>query len=346
MIENHFKKLKANQYDLVIVIIGDEDFLYNSVKQVAELQVGLMTQCLKGKTAFNFDPSTANNVLMKINAKLNGTNHTLKTLGRPRIMNTPTMIMGADVTHPSPDSKDIPSVAAVTASHDPKAFKYNICWRLQEPREEIIVDLKNIVVEQLRYFKKITYTQPQKIIFYRDGVSEGQFKYVLNKEVQAIRQACMMLNQNYKPCITFLVVQKRHHTRFFPVQKQQDRNNNVPPGTCVDTVITHPTRQEFFLVSHTSFQGVAKPTKYVTLWDDSDFTDDEIEELTFFLCHLFARCTKSVSYPTPTYYAHLAAARAKVYCENKRLNMQKLNMEQEKLQILECIRKEMPMFFV
>ena len=39
--------------------------------------------------------------------------------------------------------------------------------------------------------------------------------------------------------------------------------------------------------------------------------EDEIEELTYYLCHLIARCTRSVSYPAPTYYAHLAAFRAR-----------------------------------
>ncbi len=33
--------------------------------------------------------------------------------------------------------------------------------------------------------------------------------------------------------------------------------------------------------------------------------------LTYFLCHIYARCERSVSYPAPTYYAHLAAFRAR-----------------------------------
>ena len=37
---------------------------------------------------------------------------------------------------------------------------------------------------------------------------------------------------------------------------------------------------------------------------------DEIQRFTFDLCHLYARCTKIVSSPAPTYYAHLAAHNA------------------------------------
>jgi eukaryotic translation initiation factor 2C len=56
--------------------------------------------------------------------------------------------------------------------------------------------------------------------------------------------------------VTFLVVQKRHHTRFFPTRKEDEegKNHNVPPGTVVDSKITHPIELDFFLVSHASIQ--------------------------------------------------------------------------------------------
>ena len=47
------------------------------------------------------------------------------------------------------------------------------------------------------------------------------------------------------------------------------------------------------------------------LWDDSNMGADETEQLAYYLCHLYSRCTKSVSYPAPTYYSHLAADRAR-----------------------------------
>ena len=42
-------------------------------------------------------------------------------------------------------------------------------------------------------------------------------------------------------------------------------------------------------------------------------TPDELQSLTYYLCHMYARCQRSVSYPAPTYYAHLAAFRARVH---------------------------------
>jgi Piwi domain len=39
-------------------------------------------------------------------------------------------------------------------------------------------------------------------------------------ELTAIREACIKLEADYKPGITFVVVQKRHHTRLFCADKK------------------------------------------------------------------------------------------------------------------------------
>ncbi|KAI6660647.1 Liprin-alpha-3 [Oopsacas minuta] len=57
--------------------------------------------------------------------------------------------------------------------------------------------------------------KPQRIIFFRDGVSERQFQQILNQEWRAVREACSKLEADYKPGITFVIVQKRHHTHLF-----------------------------------------------------------------------------------------------------------------------------------
>jgi len=40
---------------------------------------------------------------------------------------------------------------------------------------------------------------------------------VLENELQALQKACEELERGYQPGITFVVVQKRHRVRFFPV---------------------------------------------------------------------------------------------------------------------------------
>lgn len=233
-IEQFFKSQKDQNFDVIFVVVPDSGFQYSWVKKAAELVVGCLTQCVKsGTVGRRMNGQTASNILLKVNSKLNGTNHKLAPNIKPAILKRPVMIMGADVTHPGPDSTDIPSVAAVTASHDPNAFQYNICWRLQNPKVEIISDLEEITLEHLNFFKSKTKAKPEAIIFFRDGVSEGQFEQVRNEEIRAIKAACRKFEGgSFEPKITFLVVQKRHHTRLFPMNERdsEDRNKNVPAG--------------------------------------------------------------------------------------------------------------------
>ena len=188
---------------------------------------------------------------------------------RPPIMNRPVMVMGADVTHPAPrDDCRRPSIAAVVGSTDPNVSQFNVEIRLQERVTEgtegkskvrvveEIVQMKEITYSLLRKFFQITQRKPEQIIYYRDGVSEGQFAAVLNHELSAIRRACMQLEPGYQPKVTFIIAQKRHKTRFFVENPHEGvgKTKNVPAGTVVDTEITTLSEIDFFLASHEGIQ--------------------------------------------------------------------------------------------
>ena len=94
------------------------------------------------------------------------------------------IIMGADVTHPGADQQDSgkPSIAAVVASVDPRAAQYACEIRIQASKQEYIEEMEDMVYQLLLKFHrsagKTSTAKPQRIIFYRDGVSEGQFTKV------------------------------------------------------------------------------------------------------------------------------------------------------------------------
>lgn len=66
----------------------------------------------------------------------------------------------------------------VVGSMDAHPSRYCATVRVQRPRQEIIQDLASMVRELLIQFYKSTRFKPTRIIFYRDGVSEGQFRQV------------------------------------------------------------------------------------------------------------------------------------------------------------------------
>ncbi|RKO93090.1 Piwi domain-containing protein [Blyttiomyces helicus] len=288
--------------------------LYAEIKRVSDTVIGIATQCIQAKHMFAAKRQYCANVCLKVNVKLGGMNSYLSNTQLPFVSERPTLIFGADVTHPAPGSPSNQSIAALVGSMDAQCSRYAAAIRVQKGRQEIIQDLSGMVIELLKTFYQTCGAKPERIIFYRDGVSEGQFAEVLRSEVEAIRKACTTLEASYRPTVTFVVVQKRHHARFFPIRKEDsDRSGNVLPGTVVETGVTHPSEFDFYLCSHPGLQGTSKPTHYHVLHDENRFSADALQELTYRLCYLYCRATRSVSVCPPAYYAHLVAARARFH---------------------------------
>lgn len=320
-VEPMFRYLKQTfqGLQLIVVVLPGKTPVYAEVKRVGDTVLGMATQCVQSKNVNKTSPQTLSNLCLKINVKLGGINNILVTTCRPKVFNEPVIFLGADVTHPPAGDNKKPSIAAVVGSMDAHPARYAATVRVQQHRQEIIQDLSNMVRELMIQFYKSTRFKPNRIIFYRDGVSEGQFQQVLCNELLALRQACMRLEDDYRPGITFIVVQKRHHTRLFCADKREQigKSGNIPAGTTVDVGITHPTEFDFYLCSHAGIQGTSRPSHYHVLWDDNLFGADELQSLTYQLCHTYVRCTRSVSIPAPAYYAHLVAFRARYHLVEK-----------------------------
>ncbi|KAG6814787.1 hypothetical protein H0H93_012244, partial [Arthromyces matolae] len=90
-----------------------------------------------------------------------------------------------------------------------------------------------------------------------------------------------------------------------------DRSGNCPAGTVVDREIVHPTDHDFYLQSHGGLLGTSRPAHYSVIYDENNFSADGMQVLSFALCHVYARATRSVSIPAPVYYAHIVCSRAK-----------------------------------
>jgi eukaryotic translation initiation factor 2C len=321
-VEPMFRYLKSTfpELQLVVVVLPGKTPVYAEVKRVGDTVLGMATQCVQAKNVNKTSAQTLSNLCLKINVKLGGVNSILVPTIRPKVFNEPVIFLGADVTHPPAGDNKKPSIAAVVGSQDAHPSRYAATVRVQAHRVEIIQELSAMVKDHLMMFYKSTGGyKPHRVIMYRDGVSEGQFLQVLQHELTAIREACIKLEPDYKPGITFIVVQKRHHTRLFCAdsREQSGRSGNIPAGTTVDIGITHPTEFDFYLCSHQGIQGTSRPSHYHVLWDDNRFDADELQQLTFQLCHTYVRCTRSVSIPAPAYYAHLVAFRARYHLVEK-----------------------------
>ncbi|KAF2800170.1 Piwi-domain-containing protein [Melanomma pulvis-pyrius CBS 109.77] len=304
---------------LFVILPSENALLYDTIKFVCDVQLGVPTVCNIGQKFTKEKGQTQyfSNVAMKFNQKLGGLNHSIK-IENMRPLDGQTILFGIDVTHPSPGSSDSsPSIAGVVASVDVDFAQYPASLRTQEGRKEMVTELEEMVMERLRLWQKRNKGLPNKVIVYRDGVSEGQYRVVMEQEYPAFVRAFDKLYgaAPKHPKISIIVVGKRHHTRFYNTvgQDSDGRTGNPKPGTVVDRGITGEKQFDFYLMAHQGLQGTAKPAHYVVIKDENKFAADELQNLTHNLCYTFARATRAVSICPPAYYADLVCERGRSY---------------------------------
>ncbi|KAF9528277.1 Piwi domain-containing protein [Crepidotus variabilis] len=296
----------------VFVLPKNGGALRNAIKHFGDIKIGLVTQCLLGNSCKRATGSYWTNVMHKVNLRLGGINAVATSPIVDQFLvdkANPAIIMGADVMHPppGPDNHNRPSFAAVVGGLDSNAAKYSAVMSVQMGREhrETISNMKSMskILERCLAYRKDeegATTLPNRLIFYRDGVSEGEFGDTLKTEVNWIREACQELS--FSPKITFIVVGKRHHNQMFSNQRDDiDKSGNLLPGTVIDTDIAHPTDFDFYLQSHAGILGTSRPGHYSVIHDENNFNADSVQALSFALCHTYNRCTRSVSIPAPVY---------------------------------------------
>ncbi|XP_058081084.1 protein argonaute 16-like [Magnolia sinica] len=318
-VERMFEQIRARlpgppQFLLCVLPERKNSDIYGPWKKKNLHEMGIVTQCL-APTKINDQYLT--NLLLKINSKLGGTNSLLAIEHSPcipLINQTPTMILGMDVSHGSPGQSDIPSIAAVVGSRAwPLISRYRASVRTQSPKVEMIDSLfkplangqdDGIIRELLLdFYQTSNHRKPSQIVIFRDGVSESQFNQVLNIELDQIIKAFEHLGENWLPKFTVIVAQKNHHTKLF----QAGAPDNVPPGTVVDSKVVHPRNYDFYMCAHAGMIGTSRPTHYHVLLDEIGFSPDDLQKLVLSLSYVYQRSTTAISIVAPISYAHLAA---------------------------------------
>jgi eukaryotic translation initiation factor 2C len=101
---------------------------------------------------------------------------------------------------------------------------------------------------------------PSAILFYRDGISEFQYEFCIQHEIRQVKQAHLELGRSSLE-LTFGVVNKRHHARFYAADENETTYNsegnkenkiifasgNPRPELLIDSTVTNPKSPNFFL---------------------------------------------------------------------------------------------------
>ncbi|KAF7685424.1 Protein argonaute-2 [Cucumispora dikerogammari] len=314
-----FRDLDAliDGFCLVILPFGRENkTFYKMAKCISELhKQGALTQCIKDKNFKNMNPSLAANIALKMCIKKGGFPNFLSR--GIEIFNKPSMVVGIDVSHPG-IGQNVGTLAALVASIDKHCSKYATYMEFQNNRQEVLNNLNTMMVTALTKFKASNNCFPQSLIVFRDGVAASQFENICGVEMDLIKKAFLQLKIDCK--LTYIVCQKKHSIRFCQENPQGPRGDtNAEPGTLILNANVMG-REEFYMVSHRAMKGTARPVRYTVLSDENNFKE-KIPKFIYDLCHMYGRCTKSVSVVSPVYFAHLAATRAKVYRDNQETSL-------------------------
>lgn len=320
----------AGALDFLLVILPGKTPVYDRIKYQCDVKFGLINVCCIGQLLKKNDDQYFRNVALKINAKCGGHNQVVESSRLHLIAQGKTMIVGIDVTHPSPGSSEVaPSIAAMVANPDGRLGQFPFVLNVQSrSRQEMVSGLQEML-EELLYLWKTKGKHvlfPENIIVYRDGVSEGQYQLVKEAELPLLQKTCDKVysaaNQA-KPRITIVIVTKRHHKRFYPTaEATADNGSNCMAGTVVDRGVTEARNWDFYIVPHTALKGTARPTYYFVVHDEIFLTShrgtklgpaDTLEDVTQSLSYISARSTKPVSICAPADYADLACERARCY---------------------------------
>ncbi|KAI0382147.1 Piwi-domain-containing protein [Hypomontagnella monticulosa] len=323
-----FKECARGNPQFVFVVLPGkktDTSIYNAVKYLGDVEFGFHTVCVLQSNFVRKQPQYFANVGLKVNLKMGGVNHKLGTEVNI-VRDGKTMIMGYDVTHPTnlKNAEGLPSLVGMVSSIDQDLGQWPAAsWSQASKLEMLDETLRDKFMSRLELWSKHNGNQlPQNIIIFRDGVSEGQFGQVLDKELPFMREACDKIYgpSSQKPRISIIVSVKRHQTRFYPTDPaHMTPSRNIKSGTVVDRGVTQTRVWDFFLTAHQALQGTARPAHYTVLLDEvfrstlGSEAANGLENLTHELCYLFGRATKAVSICPPAYYADIVCTRQRVY---------------------------------
>ncbi|CAG9533854.1 unnamed protein product [Cercopithifilaria johnstoni] len=353
-LETCFKQIRETYPDerAFVMYIDSRDDTHDNLKLYEALH-HIVTQHIQGSRAREAPKkvATLENIVNKLNCKNFGQCYGVvpESFATNKWISTgKTLIIGYDVCHPDPQPKherrmrmppSQPSVLGISFNGAPCPETFIGDYSFQEPRKEQVTG--SILEERIYWILSLFYGSrngilPETVIITRDGVSEGQFKMVMEDEIEAIRQGMRNFGKaeagtdNYSPNIVCIIACKRHNKRF-AIENGRFLENCLPL-TVIDRDITRPDTTEFFMQSHKIIKGTGKLPAYSMPINEANLTMDEAQSLMMALCFTHQIVNQAISIPEPIYQADEWAKRGR---NNFRAMLRRVGGK-ERLPTLEC----------
>uniref|UniRef100_A0A3Q3ESS0 Piwi-like protein 2 n=1 Tax=Labrus bergylta TaxID=56723 RepID=A0A3Q3ESS0_9LABR len=289
---------EPNMQLVVCIMLGNRDDLYSAIKKLCCVKSPIPSQAINVRTISQPQKlkSVAQKILLQMNSKLGGelwtVNVPLKQL----------MVVGVDVHHDT--SKAHQSVMGFVASVNSSLTRWYSRVTFQTPNEELINGFRVCLLAALQKYYEVNHNLPEKIVVYRDGVSDGQLRMVEQYEIPQLIK-CFETFPSYEPKLVFIVVQKRISTTLY--SWVSNNFGSPPPGTVLDHTLTNRAWVDFYLMAHHIREGCGLPTHYISLYNTANLSPDHLQRLTYKMCHLYWNWPGTIRVPAPCKYAHKLA---------------------------------------
>ena len=206
------REIIKEQLQIVVMIMPTpRDDRYSAVKKLCNVEQPVPSQVINYKTLANEKKasSVVQKVALQMNCKLGGQLWGCQL--SPKFGNV--MVVGVDVFHDP--SRRGSSIAAVVSNTNQTMSSWWSQTAFQTPGQEIVDCLKVAFVEALKKFYEINHIWPDKVIVFRDGVSDSQLELSAAYEARQFVDSFQHITKDFNPGFGFIVVQKRINTRIF-----------------------------------------------------------------------------------------------------------------------------------
>ncbi|XP_075745432.1 piwi-like protein 1 [Rhipicephalus microplus] len=298
---NGLKNIPRETEMLMAVFPNNRKDRYDSLKKVACVDMGLHTQVMLGRTISNKKnlKSVATKVAIQMNCKLGGEAWAVE------IPLQGVMCIGYDTYHDC-RQKGL-SAGGFVASLNKSLTRWYSRVGFHQTHQELGSALKTHLALSMKQYQEENNAVPERILFFRDGVSDGQLLQVQEWEVGQIQSLLTEMFPGREPQLAFVVVTKRISARFFSVDNRGGAYQNPPPGTVIDNNVTRPERYDFYLVSQSVRQGTVAPTHFNVIHDTTTLKPEHMQRLSYKLTHLYFNWPGTIRVPAPCQYAHKLA---------------------------------------
>lgn len=273
--------------------------IYDDLKRFVFSQVPVPTQCVLASTLKRDKGlrSVVNKLVTQIIAKTGGCPWAFTQLP---FMDGRSMVIGIDAF----EKKGVERVTGFCATIDRELCRYVSFPQIgsgtsgSNPYDEVVND------SFASFAHHNSGVLPDKVIVFRDGISDGQKQLLLDQDVAQLLAALKTFaaGKSLPPArLMVIVVNKKISARFY------HNLSNPAPGTIVDTAVVGKDLNEFYLVPTKGTQGVITPTHFHTIYDDTGVSPDEVKLLAYRMCYLYYNWTGAIRVPAPCQYAHKIA---------------------------------------